>query len=163
MGNIMTFFAGNADKIGPAMANPRQFYELSRAQDSPGQSDLMGEVDFSMHLVFDDLDDLSREAGKVLQREPICLSQAIGRCIDGDAGTAWEMRDHSADVVKPAWVDQFAAVPDSAIADLAAAWAANLGVDLSKATHIPDAINDLIRLCRLASSAKADVVFSWSA
>ena len=165
MGNTMTFFAGNADKIGPALANesPRQLYELRRLPDSPTQSDFLGEVDFSMHLGFDNLDDLSREAGKVLQREPICLSQAIGRCVAGDSEKAWEMRDWSADVVKPAWVDQFPAIPDSAVAGLASAWAMSLEVDLSEATHIPEAIVDLIRLCRRASSVKADVVFSWSA
>jgi hypothetical protein len=153
MGQLMGFYAGDADAIGAA-------YEDPESDALADEQIVRAHADFSLHLTPLDVDFLIDvlEEGTGTTARP--LLESLARHVGGDGD------ESSADVVDPAWVEVVAGADDEKAPELAAEWMKRVGAEygetLEESPEAVQAVGELIRLCRLAAKEKLDVVFTWS-
>ena len=152
MGQLMGFYAADADAIGAAYDN----------HDSDALTDeqiVRAHADFSLHLTSLDVDFLVEIIAEGTGGTARPLEESFIRHLAGDSESS------SADVVDPAWVQLVAAADAGTAPDLAAEWmkraSAEYGETLEVSPEAVHAVGELIRLCRLAAKERLDVVFTW--
>lgn len=156
MGNMMEFFAGDADRIGKAIDDD----EYDTLDSAPWVS---GRADFSMHLLLEHLDALTTTAADLVSAPPLKLSTEIQRCVAGDRSKAWDWRESSADTLSTRWRDLIASVPERRADECARTWFRAINIEDEPELAVVTAITDLIRLCSAAKKKDHTVVFSFSA
>lgn len=153
MGLALEFYMGDPAVIGPAVADS-DFDALYDA------SVVLARADLSLHLQPKDLDSLSREAARLLGREPILLGESLGDAIGGDE------IDHGAFVVATHWVALFASLETEAASELTRRWMAMLAKqyedpEIQSSPPAEEAVASLISLCRRAAESSTPVVHAW--
>ncbi|MBL8950289.1 MAG: hypothetical protein JNK82_05910 [Myxococcaceae bacterium] len=142
MGISIDFYAGDADDIGRAWANGKRPNAKAHA-------------DFSLHLDPTSLDLLSD-----LMKVPPLLD-VLGRRVGGDGD------EREANVVDPKWVSAVGVLPPASANQLAEDWLKAVNEEEGEgstddAGHAPQAVRELIALCKKAGTEKLEVVLAWS-
>ena len=109
MGQLMGFYAGDADAIGAA-------YEKHRLRGLVDEQIVRAHADFSLHLTPLDIDFLAEVIAEKTAWKARPFTESLARRVGGDG------EERSADVVDPAWVQMVAAADDGTAPDLAAGW-----------------------------------------
>ena len=116
-------------------------------------------ADFSLHLIPDDLNFLSRAIAETTRQRPMGLRPIMQIVIDKP--------DYGVLAVDPGWVAYVARAEVQQAAVIADAWAKSLNLaradDLVANTHVLKAIEDLIVLCQQAHRSRKAVVHVWYA
>ena len=154
MGQLVDFFAGDAHAIGLAIS--KLDYESLR---DPAKYPL--HVDFSLHLSPTDFDILTELASRAVGSGPSSLSDSLADSVGGDGRESW------AYVVAESWVDTLAALEESHIPKLAAAWVDGLAKEygdssLGVTPEMLEALGALALLCRQARQSGLPVVHTWA-
>jgi hypothetical protein len=155
MGNMMEFFAGDADRIGKAIDDD-DYESLD------GAPWVRGKADFSMHLLLEHLDSLTGAAADLVSVPPFKFSAEIQRCVAGDRSQSWEWRELSADTLSSRWRDLIASVPEQRAAELARSWFRAMGIEREPEPGGINAIQNLIRLCAAAKDDDLSIVFTFA-
>jgi hypothetical protein len=154
MGQLMGFYAGDADAIGAA-------YEDSESDGLADENVVRAHADFSLHLTPVDVDFLVEAIAEGSGKTARPLLESLIRLVGGEDETG-----SSADVVDPAWVQLVAGANEARAPDLAAEWIKRVGAEYGETLEVSpeavQAVGELIQLCRLAASESLDVVFTWS-
>jgi hypothetical protein len=156
MGNMMEFIAGDADRIGKAIDDD----EFDTLDAAPW---VLGNVDFSMHLLLEHLDALTATAANLVSASPLKFSSEIQRCVAGVPSQAWAWRESSADTLSSRWRDLIASVPEAGAAEFARAWFRAITLEQEPGPAVVEAIQGLIRLCAVAKEKDSQIVFFFSA
>jgi hypothetical protein len=153
MGQLMGFYAGDADAIGAAFED----------HESDGLADekiVRAHADFSLHITPLDVDFLVEAIAEGTEGTPRPLLESLTRRVGGDPEVS------SADVIDPEWVQMVAGADDGRAPHLAAEWMKRVGAEYGETLEVSpeavQAVGELIRLCRLAVKERLDVVFTWS-
>lgn len=154
MGQLIHFYAGNAEAVGRAF-DQHDYQALRDRQKFPLNAD------FSLHLSPIDLDLLTEEVQKLVGSGPTSLTDALGEQVGGNGS------DSAAEVVSPDWVAMLAAVPDASVESLLTEWTRAVGEEhnepeLKPTDDIRQALRDLLTLCREAQRQALPVVHTWS-
>jgi len=153
MGNLMAFYAGDADGI-EADREHLEFAPLSKS------AAVRAYVDFSLHLTPIDIDFLFEAIADRLGKPHLSLLDSLIRTLGETDDTA------GADVVAPTWVQTVAAADPATAPDLAAEWMKRVGAEYGEQIELSSeavqAVAELIHLCQLAVAEGVDVVFAWS-
>jgi|HubBroStandDraft_6_1064221.scaffolds.fasta_scaffold11914_6 hypothetical protein len=152
MGQLLGFYAGDADAIGAA-------YEDD--SDSLADEDFVrAHADFSLHVTPLDIDFLVEAIAERTGGTARPLEESFTRLVGGDP------EERSAHVVDPTWVQLVAGADGKQASDLAAEWIKRVGAEYRETLEVSpeavQAVGELIRLCQLAAKEKLDVVFTWS-
>lgn len=153
MGQLMSFYAGDAEAIGAA-------YEDGELDDLADEQIVRAHAEFSLHLTPLDVDFLGEVIAEITRTSGPLLTESLTRRVGGDG------EESSADVVDRAWVQMVAGADAKRAMDLAAEWIKRVGAEYGETLELsPEAIQavgELIQLCRLAAKESLDVVFAWS-
>src|SRR5262245_25284298 len=155
----MQFWAGDAERIAAAMTSEDEddYMNLEKA---PW---VHGFVDFSMHLVLENLDMLTTIAAGMVAAEAMKFSTEIERNLVSDSERPWLERGDSTDTLSTRWVALMASVPEARAYDVAAAWFRAFEAQEPPSIDAVHAVGGLTRLCRTALEKGVSVVFSFSA
>jgi hypothetical protein len=149
MGQLLEFYAGDADAIGSDFTAGELDRTRARAY-----------ADFSLHLSPTDLDILSEVIAERVGAAPLLLNDSLVRTVGGTAN------ENGAEVVSPAWVRMVAAADEADAQELATEWIARVGAEcgqqLDFSPEAVRAVGELIRLCQLAERDGLAVVHTWS-
>ena len=153
MGQLMGFYAGDADAIGAAYVD----FESDGLDD---EKIVRAHADFSLHLTPLDVDFLVEVIAERTGGKALPLFESFTRHVAGDS------EEGSADVVDAAWVQMVAGADDARAPALAAEWIQRVGAEYGEALDVSpeavQAVGELIRLCQLATKERLDVVFTSS-
>jgi hypothetical protein len=153
MGQLLGFYAGDADAIGAA-------YEDHESDGLTDENIVRAHADFSLHVTPVDIDFLVEVIAERAGGTARPLMDSFTRLVGGDPD------ERSAHLVDPTWVQIVAGADDGQAPDLAAEWIKRVGAEYGETLDVSpeavQAVGELIRLCRLAAKEKLDVVFTWS-
>jgi hypothetical protein len=151
MSQLLGFYAGDADAIGAA-------YE----EGSTTLADVdfvQASADFSLHITPIDIDFLVEAIAERTGATAPPLMESFTRLVGGDPDAS------SAHLVAPAWVQIVASADEGQAENLAAEWMKRVSAEYRETIEVApeavQAVDELIRLCRLATKEKLDVVFTW--
>lgn len=146
MGNRMEFYAGDARALVAA-------FEADRAADLRTVAGVCGQVDFSLHLDPDNMDELLAAACEAAAIDRLgWWDDALKNPCGGDEDASWLA------AVDSNVVNVFAALDLATFLPKARPWlGTTLTPDFERATGA------LIELCKVAVRGGAGVVFTWSA
>jgi len=152
MGLSLEFYAGDAVAIGKEFTA----FKLQSLRDG---TKALAYADFSLHLSPTDLDILSDVIAERIGAEPLALNDCFSRNVGGTEG------ESGAEVVDPAWVRMVAQTEEAWTPELASEWIKRVGVEYGQQLELtPEAVRavqELIRLARLAIRQGVDVVHTW--
>ncbi len=152
MGQLLGFYAGDADAIGAGYDD--------RSIDLAEEKYVRAHADFSLHVTPLDIDFLVEAIAERTGGTARSLMDSFIRLVAGDPD------ENSAHLVDPAWVQTVSAADDGQAADLAAEWMKRVSAEYRETAEVSpeavQAVGELIRLCRVATKEKLDVVFTWS-
>jgi hypothetical protein len=154
MGQLLGFYAVNADAIGAKYANIEE-----EPEGLDDEEIVRAHADFSLHITPLDIDFLVEAIAERSGGTARPLEDSFTRLVGGDPEEA------SAHLVDPRWVQTVAAA-DGLAADLATEWMNRVGAEYGETLEVSpeavQAVGELIRLCQMAVKEKLDVVFTWS-
>ena len=152
MGLSLEFYAGDAVAIG-------QEFTAFKLQGLRDCTKARAYADFSLHLSPTDLDILSDVIAQRIGTEPLALNDCLIRNVGGTEG------ESGAEEVDPAWVRMVAQTEEAWTPELASEWIKRVGVEYGQQLELtPEAVRavqELIRLARLAIRQGVDVVHTW--
>ena len=153
MGQLMGFYAGDADAIGAAFED----YESDGLAD---EKIVRAHADFSLHITPLDVDFLVAVIAEGTEGTSRPLLECLSRHVGGDPEAS------SASVIDRDWVQMVARADDGRAPHLAAEWIKRVGAEYGETLEVSpeavQAVGELIRLCQLAAQQGLDVVFTWS-
>jgi hypothetical protein len=151
MSQLLGFYAGDAEAIGAA-------YEAG-SDDLDAADFVRAHADFSLHITPLDIDFLAEAIADRTGRTAPSLMDSFTRLVGGDP------EENSAQVVDPAWVQLVSTADAGQADDLADEWlkrvSAEYGETLEVSPETVQAVEELVRLCQLATKEKLEVVFTW--
>jgi hypothetical protein len=152
MGLSLEFYAGDAATIGADFTA----FELNGIRDGRRA---LAYADFSLHLSPTDLDILSEVIAERTGARALLLNECLIHNVGGSEG------ESGADVVDPSWVRMIAALSETAAPELAAKWIGRVGAECGQELEVTSdavrAVQELVRLCKLAVRDGVEVVHTW--
>ncbi len=153
MGIMMDFYAGDARRIAEVENDPD-----GSEIDLGSASFVRAHADFSLHLTPDQIDPLISAACVRRGIPSMALTSSFTEHL---AGSPDPMEaENSADVVSPTIVETIASLRADELHAVAEQWFLDIKANLTGDAE--EALQNLVRLCKIAQAEKLSVVFAWS-
>lgn len=151
MGLTLEFVAGDRHSLIDAVKNA----DFDALYEQPA---CMYRVDFSLHLIPQDLDLLSESIGEVAGLRPLSLRPFLVPAVDGEEGGALD--------VNHTWVSYVAGCDESVATEVSQRWAEKMKArhpneEIERTEAMTEAVASLLSLCKQAQAEDRDVVHIW--